>query len=92
MTAKMFFSWDPNGDGFETHFTEEEAKAAAQSALDAEADQASEGWSENVEEICWGKLHGSVFETSRGPAPEGSGFDELVTYEIQDRHPETEGR
>jgi hypothetical protein len=59
----MYFSFDPNGDGYVEHSTEEEAKKSAQVALDYERDEAlNEGWDENVENICWGKILGRTFE------------------------------
>jgi len=59
----MYFSYDPNGDGYLEHTTEEEAKKFAQAALDYERSEAlNEGWDENVKNICWGKILGRTFE------------------------------
>jgi len=38
----MYYSYDPNGDGYVEHSTEEEAKKSAQAALDYERDKARE--------------------------------------------------
>jgi hypothetical protein len=53
----MYFSYDPNGDGYTEHTTEAEAKRAASTALEAERDEAlTDGWDEVVENICWGRI------------------------------------
>ena len=68
---KLFFSYDPEGDGFLTHATAEEAEKAARDALDANRDAAAEGgWCEEPTEICWGEVTGKVVETSRQTACE----------------------
>ena len=59
----MYFSYDPNGDGYLEHTTEEEAKKTAQAALEYERDEAlNEGWDENVENICWGRIIGRTVQ------------------------------
>jgi hypothetical protein len=58
----MYFSLDPNGDGYTEHTTEAEAKQAASVALEAERNEAlTEGWDEAVGDICWGKIIGRTF-------------------------------
>jgi hypothetical protein len=58
----MYFSLDPNGDGYIEHTTEIDAKKAAQIALEAERDEAlTEGWDEAIKDICWGKIIGRAF-------------------------------
>lgn len=81
---KTWFSYDPYGDGFVTHETEAEARTAAEKALEAERDNAHEGWSTVVEDICWGKIRGRVIESERRPAEEGENFDEFVDYALAD--------
>lgn len=54
----MYFSYEPNGDGLTLHKTAKQARDAAEGALDAERDEAQEGWAENVSEICWGRIEG----------------------------------
>lgn len=50
-----WFSYDP-GDGFEIHNTEEAAKLRAERALEYYRDEAaSEGWDDEVTQVCWGK-------------------------------------
>lgn len=81
----MFFSYD-HEDGIEFHETAEEAKARAEKALDMDRDEAAEGWSEEVTQICWGEVRGRVVETERRPVtPEDNlDCDEVVDYAMQD--------
>jgi hypothetical protein len=59
----MWFSYDPNCNGFMFHATEAEAKEAAEDALEFERDEADEGWSEEVDRICWGKVNARAMMT-----------------------------
>lgn len=62
---KRFFSYDDQGE-LELHATLELAEAAANAAFEYCADEArAEGWSECVEQICYGEIVGAVFETKR---------------------------
>lgn len=70
----LYFSYDPEGDGFMFHDTETEARSAAESALQDERDCAPEGWGENVELICWGEVKQRVKETECRPATEEDGM------------------
>ena len=60
--SKRFFSYDPDGDYFETHPTLEAAKAKAESAFQHECELATENdeWGERVDEICYGQILGRV--------------------------------
>jgi hypothetical protein len=49
-----YFSYDPDGDDFKTHATAEEAKQAAQDAIDISID--GNEWAEFVDQICWGEI------------------------------------
>lgn len=51
-----FYSYDPDGTGFEEHDTAEEAQAAAEEALQNCADEASDGWPAGTSSIHWGRL------------------------------------
>lgn len=82
-----WFSWDTEDGGIAFHETEAAAKAAAEASLAAERDLAGEGWSENVEDICWGKVLGRVVETDRRPAGPEAGYDETVDYALRDVEP-----
>ena len=50
-----FFSYCPD-EGFETHNTAEEAKKAADDSIDSFRDNAEDGWSEEVDQVCWGEV------------------------------------
>lgn len=58
-----YFSYDPNSDGLQFHATEDEAKKAAEDILDYERDEASEGWGDYIDQICWGELKQRVVMT-----------------------------
>ncbi len=49
-----FFSFD--GEIFDTHATEEQAREAAAAALADAQDRAGDGWPEWVGNICWGPI------------------------------------
>lgn len=51
----MYFSYCPDG-GFETHRTELQAKTSAEESLSYFRENACDGWSEEVDGICWGKI------------------------------------
>jgi hypothetical protein len=57
-----YFSYDPDGNYFETHATLEAAKAKAESAFQHERQLAIENdeWGERVDEICYGQILGRV--------------------------------
>lgn len=85
-----FFSYDPLG-GFEFHETAEEARAFAEKALQAERDEApTDGWSDEVEGICWGVVTqrvGEAWRKRREDVPEDEQWefgewDELIDYEL----------
>ena len=81
----MWFSYD-DCEGFKTHKTEEEAREFAQGSLDSERDSCrwNEEWSDEVNEICWGKVIEKVVETKWEPAPPESEFDEYVDYGLRE--------
>lgn len=65
---KQYFSYDPLGDGFVLHSTEEKAKRAAEDALAADCDEAvDEGWSEESMSVCWGEVREVVEAIQRDP-------------------------
>lgn len=72
-----FFSYDVEGDGFSEHNTEEEARAAAQAALDYATDD-GDGWDEDaLTGICWGEIRERVVIKNRRE----------LTDEEKDEHP-----
>lgn len=84
-----YFSYDPHGYEMQFHETAEAAERAAIQAFDEERDCASEGWSEDVDKICWGEVAKRVTQTVRRPIEEDDnlpgmkvGFDEFVDYEL----------
>lgn len=94
----MWFSYDPEGEGFVFHATALEAQGAADKALDFYRDRSSEvGWDDSVTEICWGEICGRVEQTSSRERPpetevddagcdrEGQfwgTFDRIVEYDV----------
>jgi hypothetical protein len=86
-----WFSWDPEYSEFKLHDTAEEAASAAMALLANARERAPEGWPENVTEICWGSLCGSVREApgSRRPCRDGdpSGVDYMIEYELRGTEP-----
>lgn len=85
---KKYFSYNPNGSGFCFHDTAGDARTEAEKALDAEAEEAAEGWSEEVTDICWGEVRQGVVEKNRRKATEEDccypDCDEFVEYAIED--------
>jgi len=66
----MYFSYCPDA-GFEIHDTALEAEKSAQDSLDYFRDNACDGWSEEVDGICWGTVSQDtqkVLEMSREDA------------------------
>lgn len=73
---RPFFSYDPDGDGFQDHETGAEAEHAVAVALDHCRDEAhGDGWPENTERICWGVIRGQVTETYYKERPEEPAVD-----------------
>ena len=50
-----YFSYDSD-TGFEAHATKDEAVKAANDMIDYYRDNASEGWSDEVDSVCWGEI------------------------------------
>lgn len=65
MSAR-FWSYS-DASGFERHETAEQARAAAEQALDWHRDESSDGWAEEdeVTRTCWGEIREAVVETAR---------------------------
>ena len=85
--SDMFFVYD--GTCFDTFPTLEEARSEADRALQAEKDDAQEGWGGAVENICYGELRGHIVKTVDRPwshddvGPLTPGIDRFVDYELQ---------
>lgn len=85
---QRFFSYSPNGSGLEFHATAEEAQAKADAELDEERDNSGDGWSEEVDQICWGEVRQRAVCTEV-PAEEGATFegepiDHYESYDLTD--------
>jgi len=80
----MYFVYDPE-DGISFFETEKEAKDEAHATFEHYIDDASsDGWHENTEDLCWGKVYESVHQTGRKKAPEDSEFDEIWSFDFKD--------
>jgi hypothetical protein len=64
----MWFSYDPHGDGFTLHRTEQEARDATQAVMAAYSEAAEDtGWPDGTPLVCWGVVLDRAF-------PEGDDF------------------
>ena len=80
-----FFMFDPD-NGFETYETAEEAKAAADEAIDYYRGEAGDGWPEEVSQVCWGEIKQETQQVGLRPLDkEDSGSCEMICdYELTD--------
>jgi hypothetical protein len=83
-----YFSYCPE-EGFELHETAEQAKNAVEDALDFERSEAYEGWSDYIDQFCWGELKQHVVETMSRPRTDedifvSSDCDTIVDYGLVD--------
>lgn len=87
MVDRPFFSYVPNNVGIDLHARLDEARAAAEGALDDERDEASDGWSDEVEEICYGVVLGRVVKVLERPAltSEPSDWDSVLDFAVSAR-------
>lgn len=87
----MFFTYDPEGAGFEIHDTWEQARNAAIDALDAVREEAAaQGeWPDEADfsRISWGEIKEAVTRTREEPAPEGSRHETVLDYDLRPVHP-----
>lgn len=86
MNTKKFFTYDPTGEGFEEHSSEDEARASCQSILD---EVLSDDYSEDdVAFICWGEIKGHVMlKNKREPTEEERkvyGWDFVADVALED--------
>lgn len=65
-----FFAYDPD-DGFQIFDNQEEAIAYCNKAIDGYRAEAggSDGWYDEVEEICWGKIKQQAIMCDKKPWP-----------------------
>lgn len=78
-----FFSYDPD-TGFELHATAEEAKKNADEAIDYYRGYSSEGWDEQVDQVCWGQITQETVMVDKRPAPPDSEFSYFCDYQLRD--------
>ena len=81
-----YFAADPADGEFRIHDTLESAKADAKKMLGyAQADAVESGWPDETPQICYGVVLGRCVELegSRQPAPEGSGYEEVVDFRLE---------
>jgi hypothetical protein len=83
-----YFSYNTE-DGFQIHTTAEEAKKFAEDALNFERGEAREGWSDYVDQICWGELKQRTIETLNRPRTDddtyvSSDCETIVNYGLVD--------
>lgn len=83
MADYKFFMYDPE-NGFETYKTAEEAKAAANEAIDYYRGDAGDGWPDEVSQVCWGEIKEEAQQTGlRHRNEEDSGScDMICDYEL----------
>lgn len=85
-----YFSYSPDF-AFELHDTAEEARTAAQDALDELRADSPDGWSPDVDLICWGEVKQLATMTNKRTAEPESGFEFLCDYELIDSEAKPEG-
>ncbi|MFH2660065.1 hypothetical protein ABK774_11795 [Enterobacter hormaechei] len=85
MAAYKFFMFDPD-NGFETYKTAEEAKAAADEAIDYYRGDAVDGWPEEVEQVCWGEIKQDAQQVGLRPRDEEdkNGCEMICDYQLTD--------
>lgn len=65
----QYFSNDPYGEGFVIHDTRDQARLAAEAAInEARAAAVDEEWQDDPTQICWGEITQRVASI---PAPDG---------------------
>lgn len=78
-----YFAADPAMGDFDLYATLADARTNAQRMLDEATDEAADGgWPDDPPQICYGMVLSECVETDRKPAPAGSEFDEIVTFEL----------
>lgn len=76
-----YFAYDYD-NGFELFDSAEDAENAAQKYLDGYREWAHEGWDEGVEQICWGKVQGSIASENCGQVEFEGEMVEAVNYKL----------
>ncbi len=84
MSKLRFFAYCPD-DGFDVFETAEQAKAAAEQWIDSYRGDAVDGWSEEVDQVCWGEIREKATQVGRRPATEEdvTSCDYFCDYQLQ---------
>lgn len=77
-----FFGYDP-GCGFELFETEEQAKQYAEDAIAEYRGESCDGWSEEVDQVCWGKLSQYTVMCDKQPSSNPE-FSYYCDYQLKD--------
>ena len=85
MSDYKFFTFDPD-NGFETYKTAEEAKAAAEEAIDYYSGDAGDGWPEEVDQVCWGEIkqHTQQTDLRHRDEEDKSSCEMICDYQLVD--------
>ena len=78
MSNFKYFGYDPNS-GFELFETEEQAKNYAEEAISYYRGDACDGWSEEVDQVCWGELKQETVQVGLRPRNEEDGHNLEMT-------------
>ncbi len=85
----MYFSFD--GEEFEIHNTEQEARDCAEDAIANYRDEAMDGWADESMHVCWGKVTQFVKVTEERRVEAGdcvtAGIDTWQKRELVDCEP-----
>jgi hypothetical protein len=77
-----FFGYDPEC-GFELFETEEQAKQYAEDAIAEYRGESCDGWSEEVDQVCWGKLSQHTVMCNKKPSSNPE-FSYYCDYKLKD--------
>ncbi|MDM2765746.1 hypothetical protein [Citrobacter sp. Cpo150] len=90
-TDSLFFSYGTEHN-FELHKTAAEAQSAAEAAIDDYRGDACDGWSEEVESVCWGVISQSATKVDERPRNKEDrcdpAIDTICDYALQPAMPE----
>ena len=80
-----YFSYDPDSC-VDAHESADDARKCAEETVAYYRDNAGDGWSEHVENVCWGVILSEVEETERRPRTDEDGCnpecDFVVDYDL----------
>ncbi|MDA8487454.1 hypothetical protein [Kluyvera sp. Awk 3] len=89
-----YFAYDTDG-GFTNHDTAERAQTEAQNAIEYFRESAGDGWSDEVDSVCWGVIMQQAEQTDVRPRTEEdkceSHIEEICDYMLQPKVSATTG-